>query len=785
MANFLYSLGRSCVRHKLRTILIWLATACVLIGLNNAVGGELTNGFNVPGLDSQKAYDLLVEEFPQQGGISANVVVKAPEGATLSEDTQQNAIQNLSAALLSLSDVESIVPPMFGVTISEDNAIGLFTVQLVSEPLPTYATIERLQEVAVTALAGSDALQIEFGGDLYNVADEPETGVGEAAGLVMAVVILLLAFGSVVAMGLPIGIALFGLAIGIGGIIGLVAIAMEVPEWTPNLASMIGLGVGIDYALFVVTRFREGLADGLTVEDAAGRANATAGLSVIFAGGTVMIAILGLCMAGIPFMTAAAVAVSIVVAILVIASVTLLPAMLGLAGHRVNSKKVRNRSVKETPDASKRRLTGGMAGLKIVFRVSPLSNSMSSITETPGASKRWLAWGNHVSKFAWPYLIGTTVLLIGLTAPVLKLDLGFPDQGNSPKDSTARKAYDLLTEGFGAGFNGPLVIAINTSIVDKAEIPGLAAAITEDSGVAFVQTPQFSSVGEAASIIVIPFTAPQANETVDLLTRIRSQIFPNILTNPQGAHVGGGTASFSDVSDRVAGRTPIFIASVILLSFILLMLVFRSILVPVKAAILNLLSIGAAYGVLVMVFQWGWGLSIIGLSEPVPIVSFIPMFMFAILFGLSMDYEVFLLSRVKEEYLIHKDNTRSVIFGISNTARVITSAALIMIAVFLGFVTNADPILKMLGLGLATAIFVDATIVRVILVPASMKLMGDANWWFPKRLSWLPRLDIEGETGLPERQYELTDTDRDAESGQTAFAVTPARTKTARSGKPS
>ena len=723
MANFLYSLGRSCVRHKLRTILIWLATACVLIGLNNAVGGELTNGFNVPGLDSQKAYDLLVEEFPQQGGISANVVVKAPEGTTLSEDTQQNAIQNLSAALLSFSDVESIVPPMFGVTISEDNTIGLFTVQLVSEQIPTYATIERLQEVAVTALAGSDAIQIEFGGDLYNVADEPETGVGEAAGLVMAVVILLLAFGSVVAMGLPIGIALFGLAIGIGGIIGLVAIAMDVPEWTPNLASMIGLGVGIDYALFVVTRFREGLADGLTVEDAAGRANATAGLSVIFAGGTVMIAILGLCMAGIPFMTAAAVAVSIVVAILVIASVTLLPAMLGLAGHRVNSKKVRNRSVKEIPDAS----------------------------------KRWLTWGNHVSKFAWPYLIGTTVLLIGLTAPVLKLDLGFPDQGNSPQDSTARKAYDLLTEGFGAGFNGPLVVAIDTSIVDKAEIPGLAAAITEDSGVAFVQTPQFSSVGEAASIIVIPVTAPQAKETLDLLTRIRSQIFPNILTNPQGAHVGGGTASFSDVSDRVAGRTPIFIASVIFLSFILLMLVFRSILVPVKAAILNLLSIGAAYGVLVMVFQWGWGLSIIGLSEPVPIVSFIPMFMFAILFGLSMDYEVFLLSRVKEEYLIHKDNTRSVIFGISNTARVITSAALIMIVVFLGFVTNADPILKMMGLGLATAIFVDATIVRVILVPASMKLMGDANWWFPKCLSWLPRLDIEGETGLPERQYELTD----------------------------
>ena len=538
----------------------------------------------------------------------------------------------------------------------------------------------------------------------------------------MAVIILLLAFGSVVAMGLPIGLALFGLAIGIGGIIGLVAIAMEVPEWTPNMASMIGLGVGIDYALFVVTRFREGLADGLTVEDAAGRANATAGLSVIFAGGTVMIAILGLAMAGIPFMTAAAVAVSIVVATLVIASVTLLPAMLGLAGHRVNSKKVRKRG-----------------------------NVASSET-----GQKWTAWGNHVSKFAWQYLIGTTVLLVALTAPVLKLDLGFPDQGNSPIDSTARKAYDLMTDGFGAGFNGPLVIAIDTSVVDKSEIPVLAAALANDPGVAFVQPPQFSSTGEAASIIIFPTTAPQASETLELLDRVRSQIFPTVLTRPAAAHVGGGTASFADVSERVSDRTPIFIAAVIFLSFILLMLVFRSILVPIKAAVLNLLSIGAAYGVLVMVFQWGWGLGIIGLAETVPIVSFVPMFMFAVLFGLSMDYEVFLLSRVKEEYLNHKDNTRSVIFGISNTARVITSAALIMIVVFLGFVTNADPILKMMGLGLATAIFVDATIVRVILVPASMKLMGDANWWFPKRLGWLPRLDIEGETGLPERQYELT-----------------------------
>ena len=564
------------------------------------------------------------------------------------------------------------------------------------------------------------ALRIEFGGDLYNSVDQPETGLGEILGLVSAVFVLLLAFGSIVAMGLPIGLALFGLALGIGGIIGLVAIAMNVPEWTPNMASMIGLGVGIDYALFIVTRFRESLADGLTVEDAAGRANATAGLSVIFAGGTVVIAILGLAMAGLPFLTAAAVAVSIVVALMVVASITILPALLGWAGHRVNPKKMR-----------------------INQEIRPSSG--------PGG---WQRWGDHVAKHAWPYMLSTLVLLLALTAPVLDLKLGFPDQGNAPEERTSRQAYDLLADGFGPGFSGPLLVALDTANVSDQELKVLATTLRNDPGVAFVQPPERSPVGEAAIILIFPTTAPQDPETVALLNRIRGPIFSSVLSDQGRAHVGGATASFADVSERVQNRLPIFIAGVIGLSFILLMLVFRSILVPIKAALLNLLSIGAAYGVLVMVFQWGWGRGLIGLQESVPIVSFIPMFMFAVLFGLSMDYEVFLLSRVKEEYLLSGDNSQSVIFGISNTARVITSAALIMISVFLGFVTNPDPILKMMGLGLATAIFVDATIVRVVLVPASMKLMGDANWWFPKWLEWLPRVDIEGEAALPPRELQ-------------------------------
>ena len=720
MSVFLYQLGRACVRHRWRTIGAWLITSIVLIGLNQAVGGELTNGFVVPDFDSQSAYDLLADRFPAEGGINAQVVVEAPPGSLLSDPVQRKVIEGISAALQTIEGVARVVSPIPGQTISPSGTIGLFRVAYNPDLMPSVSMLEDLEEAGRNAVGTSGALRIEFGGDLYNSVDQPETGVGEILGLVSAVFVLLLAFGSIVAMGLPIGLALFGLALGIGGIIGLVAIAMNVPEWTPNMASMIGLGVGIDYALFIVTRFREGLADGLTVEDAAGRANATAGLSVIFAGGTVVIAILGLATAGLPFMTAAAVAVSIVVALMVVASITILPALLGWAGHRVNPKKMR-----------------------INQEIRPSSG--------PGG---WQRWGDHVAKHAWPYMLSTLVLLLALTAPVLDLKLGFPDQGNAPEERTSRQAYDLLADGFGPGFSGPLLVALDTANVSDQELKVLATTLRNDPGVAFVQPPERSPVGEAAIILVFPTTAPQDPETVALLNRIRGPIFSSVLSDQGRSHVGGATASFADVSERVQTRLPMFIAGVIGLSFILLMLVFRSILVPIKAALLNLLSIGAAYGVLVMVFQWGWGRGLIGLQESVPIVSFIPMFMFAVLFGLSMDYEVFLLSRVKEEYLLSGDNSQSVIFGISNTARVITSAALIMISVFLGFVTNPDPILKMMGLGLATAIFVDATIVRVVLVPASMKLMGDANWWFPKWLEWLPRVDIEGEAALPPRELQ-------------------------------
>jgi RND superfamily putative drug exporter len=717
MSRFLYSLGRACVRHRWRTIGAWILSAVILIGLSSSVGGELGNGIEVPGLDSTEAFQLLEEALPDGAGVSANVVVQATDGATLDSAGNQADIDALVAAFDSMEETTQVIAPIPDQTIAADGTIGLVQVRFDSSLDPTVELAHALIDAGDEA--GVESLRVEYGGDLMSVANEPETGVGEAIGLFMAVVVLLVAFGSVIAMGLPIGTALFGLAIGSFGGAGIIALFLDVPVWTPNMVAMIGLGVGIDYALFVVTRFREGLADGLTVEDAAGRANATAGLSVIFAGGTVVIAILGLGIAGVPFMTAAATVTSATVAVMVLSSITILPALLGWCGHRVNPKRVRKHLETHGPHSRD-------AGM-------------------------WQRWGDHVAGHAWLYTISTLALLLLLTAPILKLELGFPDAGNQPQDSTQRQAYDLLAEAFGPGFNGPLLVAVDLTELADGELDRLVEAVRADEGIANVQEPL---IGEtAAALVAYPKTSPQDSATIDTVKRLRAEVFPEVLST-DAAHVGGVTASFTDTADRIQQRLPWFIAAVIGLSFILLTMVFRSVLVPIKAALLNLLSIGAAYGVLVAVFQWGWMKDVIGLDATIPIVSFIPMFMFAILFGLSMDYEVFLLSRVKEEYLHGNSNTQSVIFGISHTARVITSAALIMISVFLGFVTNPDPMMKMMGLGLATAIFVDASIVRVVLVPASMKLMGDANWWFPRWLEWLPRLDIEGESGLPPREYD-------------------------------
>ena len=732
MSSALYRLGRFAARRPWLVIGVWLVISVLVIAASAAFGRELEAQGSVPGLDSQKATDLLSAAQSDRAGLTAQVVVTPlDDGATFFESADaQVALAKVQTELAALPNVLSTSDPAGALaagpraaatsgSVSPDGRIAVIRVQYpVIEEL-SLGDLENLKELGAQAREDSP-LQIEMSGDLFSSFEEPAAGTGEMIGLIAAVIILLLAFGSLIAMGLPLGMALFGLALGISSM-SLITYLVDIPSFAPQMASMIGLAVGIDYALFLVTRHREYLARGMTIEESIGRAAATAGQAVIFAGATVVIAILGLAVAGVPFMTAAGIATSVIVLIMVFASVTLLPAFLGLAGHWINR----------------------------------LGLHRSKSTDGSTVGDGWQRWGRHVSKHAWPYAVGVSVFLLALTTPVLGLRLGSPDDGTLPASRTERRAYDLVAEGFGPGINGPLVIAVDIS-QDQTVVEPLVDAITADDGIAAVAPPEINTEAGVATLVAFPTTAPQDEATLDTITRLRAEVLPPVLDeSPARAHIGGQTASWADIGAKVADRMPSFIAAVILLSFLLLTSVFRSILVPLKAAVMNLLSIGAAYGVLVMVFQWGWGISIIGLESTAPIDPFIPLFMFAVLFGLSMDYEVFLLSRVREEYLVTGDNDASVIHGIAGTARVITSAALIMISVFLGFALGEDPAIKMVGLGLATAIFVDATIVRMVLVPATMKLMGDANWWIPSWLDrLLPTIGIEGETRLPEPQMQ-------------------------------
>ncbi len=730
----LYRLGRFSATRPWLMIGSWMALAIVVIAASAGFGRPLVDSSDVPGLDSQDATDLLTQAHSDQAGLTSQLVLTPldPDATFFNSSEARSALAGVEAAASRLPNVLASNEPSDALATGTETAIASGAVSpdgrvvLIRLQYPVLSELssgdlDNLKEVAAHASA-EYPLQIETSGDLFWAFEEPASGATELIGIVAAVIILLVAFGSVIAMGLPIGIAIFGLALGVSAMT-LLNYLVEIPSFAPEMAAMIGLGVGIDYALFLVTRHREFLSSGMTVVESAGRAVATAGQAVVIAGGTVVIAILGLAVAGIPYMTAAGVATSLIVLIMVLASITLLPAFLGVAGHRINSRKGR-----------------------------------SSRSGLSGASHRWLAWGEHVSRHAWKYAVGVTLVLVGLTSPVLDLRLGFPDEGTLPESSTQRRAYDLVAAGFGPGINGPLVIAVDISD-DASVVAPLVDAIEADRGIADVNPADINLDAGVATILAFPTTAPQAEGTVATIDRLRNVVFPEVLEgSPARAHVGGQTAVVTDTAGKVSDRLPFFILAIVLLSFLLLAVVFRSILVPLKAALLNLLSIGAAYGVLVMVFQWGWGANLIGLETTAPIISFIPMFMFAVLFGLSMDYEVFLLSRVKEEYLETGDNESSVVHGIASTARVISSAALIMIAVFLGFVFGSDPSIKMVGLGLATAIFIDATVVRMILVPASMKLMGDANWWIPKWLDRImPRVEIEGQSRLGEPEMEISD----------------------------
>ncbi|WP_369263641.1 MMPL family transporter [Streptomyces sp. R35] len=744
LSKALLRLGASAARHPWRVIAAWLIAATLAVLAAVAFGGRTADSMTAPGLDSRRAAELIERAGTGQEGMTAQVVVTPlDDGATFfDDDGARTALTRLRAEVKRLPHVLGTSDPagaldaggdtaVRGGLVSADGRIAVVRVQYPDQSRLSAEDLDALVDLG-DRLRAELPLRIEMGGNLFYVFSDPDGGASELIGLLAAAAILFLAFGSLVAAALPIGMAVFGLTVGVATMTVLAGVT-EVPTFAPVLGSMVGLGVGIDYALFVLARHREYLARGLDPREAAGRAVATAGRPVVFAGGTVVVSILGLAVANVPFMTVGGLAVSIVVLTMVVASVTLLPAFLGAAGPRL---------------ARAGRIGRALQTRKL-GRLARRRDPAAGAAHAAG----WRRWIGHVSRHPVPYAVGAAGLLLTATLPVLGLRVGLPDDGSLPHSRTERRAYDLVAEGFGPGTNGPLVIAADPA-GDPGVLDRLVATVAADPGIASVAPTHIDRATGIATLVVFPTTSPQDKATADTIARLRTDVLPTAIGHgPARAHVGGAAASLSDVGQRTSQRLPVFVAAVLAMSFLLLMLVFRSILVPLKAVLLNLLSIGAAYGIMVAVFQWGWGGALIGLEATVPIVSFIPMFLFAILFGLSMDYEVFLLSRVREEYLRTGDNGTAIVEGVSRTARIITSAALIMVAVFLSFAVAEDPSTKMFGLGLATAIFIDATVVRMVLVPATMTLLGRTNWWLPK---WLDRMLPRGPVGTDDTDAEPT-----------------------------
>lgn len=692
--------------HRRRGFVIasWIVFLVALVFTLNRFGGEFSTEFSLPGSESQRARDLLEERFPARAGGDASIVFEAPAGI----ETSRPAIEAVLAELATLPNIAEIESPFESPGyISEEGTIARAVVHLDL----SLREIPRSTAKSVMAIADDNStgeLTVVAGGNVIEFNEQPEIG-SELYGLIAAVFILLIAFGSVVAMGLPIAAALFGLGAGFATL-GILSRWFGFPDFSTQFAAMIGIGVGIDYSLLVVTRFREGLHAGRNVEDSVVIAVTTAGRAVIFAGLVVALAFMGLFVMGLPFVAMLGSAGAIVVVLAVVVAITITPAALSLVGHRIDSLKV--------PFLHQ---TEGIDETSIWFRLSRAIQARPSL-----------------------YAAGSVAVLLSLSVPILSMDLGFTDAGNGAADLQSRRSYDLLAKGFGPGFNGPLVIVADFAEGGQDTLPAVQEAVAAAPGVARVFPPVMNPAGDTAVIMVMPTTKPQDDATATLARGLRRDVLAPIDAN--GAHywVSGSTAANIDAAARIGQRMPLLFAGVIGVSFILLAAVFRSVVVAVKAAIMNLLSIGAAYGVIVAIFQWGWFGGLVGVGEG-PVEVFLPMMMFAILFGLSMDYEVFLISRIREEYLRTGNTEIAVANGLTATARVITAAAAIMVTVFLSFVLGPDRIIKQFGIGLATAIFVDATIVRLFLVPSTMELLREANWWMPRWLDRiLPNLHIEG-----------------------------------------
>lgn len=709
------AIARWCVRHRLVVVLLWLLALGGTAAGAVVAGSAYSNDYDVPGTESGRATALLQEGFPGRGGDSDNVVWRTDSGSVRDPAVEQRMTATLDK-VARLDGVAYVTSPYSGQgagQISPDSrtAYAVVTFERQADEIP----VDQATAVVETAEAAEGAgTEVAVGGTVVALTEAPGGHLAEIVGVAVAAVVLFLAFGSLAASVLPIATALVSVGTAYAGIV-LLGHVMTVADFAPMLGLLIGLGVGIDYALFIVTRHRQGLKRGLPVAEAAREAVATTGRAVVFAGATVCIALLGMLILRLGFLNGVAVAASLTVVLTVAASVTLLPALLSFIGMRALSRRERRRLAEHGP-----------------------------APELPtGFAARWSAFVER-----HPKLLGAVaaVVMAVLALPTLSLHLGTSDQGNGPATATTRQAYDLLAEGFGPGVNGPLtVVATLDGADDKVAVDRLAGTLRATPGVADASPAVYNGSGDTAVLTVVPETSPQSKDTSELVDRLREEILP---AAEQGTslttYVGGVTASYDDFATIIVGKLPLFVGVVIALGCLLLLLAFRSVGIPLKAALMNVAAVAAAFGVVVAIFQWGWGSELLGLGRAGPIEPFLPVIMVSVLFGLSMDYQVFLVSRMYEEWLETGDNRRAVRVGLAETSRVINSAAVIMISVFLAFVLSGDRVVAMFGIGLAAAVALDAFVLRTLLVPALMHMLGGANWWLPRSVDrWLPRISIE------------------------------------------
>ncbi|MFF5936836.1 MMPL family transporter [Streptomyces sp. NPDC012508] len=711
------AIARWCIKHRLVAVLLWLTVLGGAVAGASVAGSAYSNDYEVPGTESGRATALLEKGFPGSGGDSNTIVWHTDQGSVRATGVEQRMTEMLDevADLPGIASVTSPYDdgPAAQAQISEDGRTAYAPV-IFHEQADDIPKSQAQALVDTARGAAGDHLQVELGGSAVALTEASGGHVAEAVGVVVAAVVLFLAFGSLAASALPIATALVSVGIAYSGIV-LLGHVMTVADFAPMLGMLIGLGVGIDYALFIVTRHRKGLKRGLSVPESAQIAVATTGRAVVFAGATVCIALLGMLILRLSFLNGVAIAASLTVVLTVAASVTLLPALLSLIGMRALSRRERRQLAEHGPQP-----------------------------ELPtGFAARWSAFVER-----HPKLLGAVaaVVMLVLALPTFSLHLGTSDQGNGPATSTTRQAYDLLAEGFGPGVNGPLtLVAAIDGADDRVAMGELPAELAHTRGVEAVSPVVYNSAGDTAALTVVPDSSPQSKATSELVDRLRSDVLP---AAEQGTsldvHVGGVTASYDDFAEIIVGKLPLFVGVVVALGSLLLLVAFRSLGIPLKAALMNVAAVASAFGIVVAIFQWGWGSELLGLGSAGPIEPFLPVIMVSVLFGLSMDYQVFLVSRMYEEWLETGDNRRAVRVGLAETSRVINSAAVIMISVFLAFVLSGDRVVAMFGIALAAAVALDAFVLRTLLVPALMHMLGGANWWLPRWLDRrLPRISIE------------------------------------------